>query len=94
MVKIQVMRCDGRAEILDLVGTVRAGEPAPGGQGTLLIETTGTIHFFRGGDGCYDGWAQDCEELELGAKDAEQFVAAVEKQRTILDSGKVERRGS
>jgi hypothetical protein len=92
--KIQVVRCDGRAEILDLLGTLKVTEPAPDGQGTLMVEETGTIYFFRSGDGCYDGWGQDMVGLELSEQDAVKFVDAVEKQRTILDSGKVEQRGS
>jgi hypothetical protein len=89
--KIQVMRCDGRTETLTLIGTIRAGEAAPNGQGSLLIESTGTTHFFRAEDGAYDGWGIEVAEIDggLNKEDMLKFINAVEKDREIHNTGEV-----
>ena len=33
--KIQVVRCDGKIETLNLAGQIQANDPAPDGQGSL-----------------------------------------------------------
>jgi hypothetical protein len=88
--KIQVMRTDGQVETLNLIGRVQVIESAPGGQGHLLIESTGTSHFFRAEDGAYDGWGMDVsdEDGALSEKDAAEFIKAVEKDRKIHQPGK------
>lgn len=81
--KIQVVRCDGEVETLTLLGTVKVGEPVDGGQGTLLVEETGTTHFFRAEDGAYDGWGMEVGESEgvLNVADTLRFIDALEESR-------------
>lgn len=88
--KIQVVRCDGQAETLNLIGTIQAIEAAPGGQGHLLIESTGTSHFFQSEDGAYDGWGMEVsdEEGKLTEADMAKLIDAVEKDREIHQPGK------
>jgi hypothetical protein len=88
--KIQVMRCDGQIETLNLVGRVHAFEASPGGQGHLLIESTGTSYFFRAEDGAYDGWGMEMHEAgeQLDEADVAKFIEAVEKDREIHQPGK------
>jgi len=83
--KIQVVRCDGRIETLQLVGTVQAGEPSPNGQGSLAVEATGMTHFFRAEDGAYDGWGMDVSEANLPQGDVIAFIEAVDRDREIKD---------
>lgn len=83
--KIQVVRIDGQIETLNLIGTIRTEEPAPNGQSSLLIESTGTTHFFRAEDGAYDGWGMEVAETDggLNEEDMLKFINAVEKDREI-----------
>lgn len=88
--KIQVVRCDGQIETLNLTGTLRAEEASAGGQGSLLIDSTKTTHFFRL-DGAYDGWGMDIADQD-GALDERQAIAlieAVERDREIHRPGKL-----
>jgi hypothetical protein len=87
--KIQVVRSDGRLEVLNLIGTIRVTEPAPGGLASLLLESTGTIHFFCGEDGTYEGWGMEVSDLGFTPSDAAAFANEVEKHRTIYGSGEV-----
>jgi len=90
--KIQVVRSDGDTKILNLVGTIKAGEPGANGQGTLLVEETGTTHFFSAEDGSYNGWEMEVRGTESGMSrtDMMRFIDAVEKEREIHQSGKAE----
>lgn len=83
--KVLVMRCDGQTETLNLIGTIQVAEPSPSGQGSLLIESTGTTHFFCAVDGAYDGWGMEVTEIEdhLDEKGILAFIEAVEKDRKI-----------
>jgi len=68
-----------------LIGRIQAVEPSPGGQGNLLIESTGTTYYFRTEDGAYDGWGIEVAETE-GKLDDEgilEFIKAVEKDRKV-----------
>lgn len=83
--KIQVVCCDGQTETLNLIGTIHVFEASPGGQGHLLIESTGTSHFFRAEDGAYDGWGMEVSDTDgnLSEDDLVKLIDAVEKDRTI-----------
>jgi len=83
--KIQVVRCDGQTETLNLIGTVHVIEGAPEGLGSLLIESTGTSHFFRAEDGAYDGWGMDVSDNDgdLNEDDIVKLIDAVELDREI-----------
>jgi hypothetical protein len=83
--KIQVVRCDGQTETLNLIGKVSVIEAAPGGQGHLVVESTGTSHFFRTEDGTYDGWGMDVSDAggNLNEDDMVKLIDAVELDREI-----------
>lgn len=89
--RIQVVRCDGRTETINLIGKVLANESAPGEQGSLFIEATGTTYFFRAEDGAYDGWSMNVSDAEgkLSEEDLAKLIDAVEKDREIHQIGKV-----
>ncbi len=80
--KIQVLRVDGQAETLTLVGPVIAREGALGGRSSLDT-VIGARHFFRQQDGLYEGWSTSCE-YDFGS-DAERkaFIEDTEKDRKI-----------
>jgi hypothetical protein len=90
--KIEVLRCDGNSEILNLLGEVRAKEPYEEngkilGQGSLHCEATGMDYFFRA-DGRYDGWgmAMSMEVPDEGEglpAPALDFINAIEADREI-----------
>ena len=80
--KLQVVRCDGDTETLDLVGTLHAIDPIPAGQGALLVDASGVTHFFRAEDGAYDGWGMEVGG-DLNEVDVHAFVEAVERDRMI-----------
>jgi hypothetical protein len=80
--KIQVVRVDGRIEILTLVGPVISHEGIVGGLSSL--ETiTGTTHFFRQHDGAYDGWSMNCGSAFKTKEEVLKFIDAVERDREI-----------
>ena len=89
--KIQVVCCDGKTKTIDLIGRVSVIEATPGGQGHLVIESTGTSYFFRAEDGAYDGWGMDVSDADgiLSEADIVNLVGAVERDRKIHQPGKV-----
>ena len=80
--KIQVVREDGNTETLELIGTLHALEPTSGAQGGLLIDSTGTTHFFRAEDGVYDGWGMEVGE-GMDEADVRTLIEAVERNREV-----------
>jgi hypothetical protein len=95
MMKIQVVRCDGSIEVINLVGTMTAHEPGteleyPRNQSPLSVSATGMDYFFRE-DGRYDGWGmgvsipipEDHHSSEL-PPEAREFIQAIENDREIL----------
>jgi hypothetical protein len=75
--KIQVMRCDGNTETLELTGTLHVE-----GDGGLVDDATGKTHFFRAEDGAYDGWGIQVDD-DLNEEDVRKVVDAVEQERKI-----------
>jgi hypothetical protein len=77
--KIQVVRCDGSAEVINLVGVITASESS-----MLHVEATGADYFFRE-DGHYDGWGMAVgSESGMSADEASALIQAVEADREII----------
>jgi len=94
--KIEVLRCDGSSEILNLVGPLDSREPREEngeivGQGVIKCPATSMEYFFHA-DGRYDGWAMavnwqiPIEQMPADGSlpdDALKFIQAIEDDREI-----------
>ncbi len=74
-VKVQVF--GRRREVIHLTEPLLV---RPGEKQNTIITGTGLEHWFRP-DGIYDGWGMDVSRANLSPREAEQFLAEVEKGR-------------
>lgn len=87
--KLEVLRSDGRSEVLDLVGPCEFYEARDGGAGHVYCPAMFMRYFFSA-DGRYDGWEAEVNfpyhpDGPMPPKEVAQFVAEVEKGRDIRE---------
>lgn len=82
--RVQVMRADGKVEVLNFLGNVIANETNRKGQSSLLVSAIGITHFFTD-EGRYDGFAVDVSGSNVSNEEMKDLIDAIERDREVIE---------